>query len=122
MCSFPIVSAILSAIASTNAISMGAAFIPREKGGPVRPGQGYLVGEAGPELFSPSSSGSVVPNAALTAAGGGQAGGDAKVVNINFTITTLDARGVDQLLRDRRGLIVSMINRAVTERGRPAVA
>ena len=34
----------------------------RAKGGPVRGGGSYLVGERGPELFVPSSSGNIVPN------------------------------------------------------------
>lgn len=32
------------------------------KGGPVYPGQAYIVGERGPELFMPRTSGQVVPN------------------------------------------------------------
>jgi tape measure domain-containing protein len=35
---------------------------PRAGGGPVQAGQPYMVGERGPELFMPSSSGSIVPN------------------------------------------------------------
>lgn len=35
--------------------------LAREHGGPVAPGQPYLVGEAGPELFSPASAGSITP-------------------------------------------------------------
>lgn len=34
----------------------------RAKGGPVRAGQTYLVGEEGPELFTAQSSGTIVPN------------------------------------------------------------
>lgn len=34
----------------------------RASGGPVSAGKGYLVGERGPELFMPKSSGSIVPN------------------------------------------------------------
>jgi TP901 family phage tail tape measure protein len=33
----------------------------REMGGPVSPGQNYLVGEKGPELFSPQQSGKITP-------------------------------------------------------------
>jgi hypothetical protein len=33
----------------------------RATGGPVSPGRGYLVGERGPEIFVPTSSGSIVP-------------------------------------------------------------
>jgi TP901 family phage tail tape measure protein len=33
----------------------------REMGGPVSPGQNYLVGEKGPEIFSPQQSGNILP-------------------------------------------------------------
>jgi TP901 family phage tail tape measure protein len=33
----------------------------REMGGPVSPGQNYLVGEKGPEIFSPQQSGKIIP-------------------------------------------------------------
>ena len=38
---------------------------PREHGGPVAPGQAFLVGEAGPELLVPPMAGEIVPNRAL---------------------------------------------------------
>lgn len=40
---------------------------PRASGGPVSAGRSYLVGERGPEFFSPGSSGSVIPNRATSA-------------------------------------------------------
>jgi hypothetical protein len=39
----------------------------RETGGPVQRNQTYLVGERGPELFTPPNNGNIVPNLALTA-------------------------------------------------------
>jgi len=46
--------------------SIGGAFGGgRATGGPVMRGTTYLVGEQGPELFTPSSSGSIIPNNAL---------------------------------------------------------
>jgi hypothetical protein len=36
-------------------------FAPRAAGGPVDAGQAYLVGERGPELFSPGRSGTIIP-------------------------------------------------------------
>ena len=39
----------------------------RATGGPVSPGSSYLVGERGPEVFVPTSSGRIEPNASLTA-------------------------------------------------------
>jgi hypothetical protein len=49
---------------------------PRALGGPVAPGGSYLVGERGPELFTPSSSGNITPN-------GGFGGGANITVNVN---------------------------------------
>jgi len=49
-------SNVLSSIAGT-----------RAGGGPVDAGAPYLVGEQGPELFVPSSSGQIAPNGALSA-------------------------------------------------------
>lgn len=42
----------------------------RAAGGPVTAGRGYIVGENGPEFFSPRVSGSIVPNHALGMGGG----------------------------------------------------
>lgn len=50
----------------------------RALGGPVTPGKSFLVGEKGPEMFSPSSHGTIVPNDAL-------GGGGTKVIINNFT-------------------------------------
>lgn len=51
-------------------------------GGPVRGGKSYLVGEEGPEMFSPSASGTITPNRSLAGAGSG--GGDNLVFNYSF--------------------------------------
>jgi len=56
-------------------------FTGRASGGPVTGGTPYLVGEKGPELFMPSSSGSIVPNNRLSSSGGGSTG-----VTINYHI------------------------------------
>jgi hypothetical protein len=82
-------------------------FEGRASGGSVSAGQSYVVGEKGMEMFTPNQSGNITPNNAL--------GG---VTNINFNISANDTRGFDQLLQNRRGMIVSMINRAVNEQGR----
>jgi hypothetical protein len=41
----------------------------RAAGGPVSMGKTYLVGEKGPELFSPGSNGTIIPNNALRGSG-----------------------------------------------------
>lgn len=85
---------------------------PREKGGPVGGGQAYLVGEKGPEMFVPNAGGSIVPNNQM---GGGE-------VNVNFNISTVDASDFDELLVERRGTIVGIINQAMERRGKVGVA
>jgi hypothetical protein len=50
----------------SSALNIGSLFGgARADGGPVTAGSAYLVGERGPELFTPGTSGSVVPNHAL---------------------------------------------------------
>lgn len=56
----------------------------RANGGPVTAGRTYLVGERGPELFTPSSSGAIIPNGALQGMTGG-----GRVINI--TVNAQDA-------------------------------
>lgn len=43
----------------------------RAAGGPVSGGRSYLVGEKGPELFTPGSNGTIVPNNRISGGGGG---------------------------------------------------
>lgn len=56
----------------------------RAEGGPVNAGGAYMVGEKGPELFVPGSSGSIVPNGAM----GGGGGGGGTVVNLSYNIAS----------------------------------
>lgn len=50
---------------------LGGIFGHKAAGGPVMGSTPYLVGEVGPELFVPSTSGTIIPNSALTSGGGG---------------------------------------------------
>lgn len=79
----------------------------RAVGGPVSGGTPYIVGEAGPEMFVPQGAGRIVPNS--------QIGGEP--VNVTFNINTVDARGMDQLLMERKGMIVGMVRNAINDRG-----
>ena len=79
-----------------------------QHGGSISKGQPAIVGERGPELFIPNSSGQITQNARGT-------GGSP--VNVNFSITTLDATGFNDMLINNRGTISSIINEAVNERG-----
>jgi hypothetical protein len=48
-------------------LGFGVGIVPgrRALGGPVSPNNSYIVGERGPELFTPSSSGNITPNHAM---------------------------------------------------------
>jgi hypothetical protein len=83
------------------------------KGGAVSKGQPIVVGENGPEMFVPNSTGQITQSARGTGNGG--------AVNVNFNITTVDAKGFDELLVARRGTISRIINESVNERGREAI-
>ena len=41
-----------------------------------------------------------------------------KMVNVNFTINAVDTTGFQQLLANERGMIISMVNSAVNDKGR----
>ena len=79
-------------------------------GGSVSSGQTYLVGERGPEMFTPNMSGNITSNKDL--------GG---TTNITFNIQANDARGFDQLLQARRGLIIGMINKAMKQNAQSGI-
>lgn len=66
----------------------------RQHGGPVRRGSSYVVGEAGPELFVPNTSGRIVPNGAT----GTLAGGVTVIINGDVT-------GDEIVERVRQGLL-----------------
>ena len=73
----------------------------RAEGGPVNAGSPYMVGEKGPELFVPSSSGSIVPNGAMGSSGGSSGG-----VNVTYNIAAGVSRSelVPILEQERRRL------------------
>jgi tape measure domain-containing protein len=77
-------------------------------GGSVMGNNPYIVGEKGPELFTPASSGMITPNDKM---GGGQ------TANINFTIVANDAVGFDALLNTRKGMIKQLVSDAMLDKG-----
>jgi hypothetical protein len=86
----------------------------RAEGGPVSAGKPYLVGEKGPELFVPGSSGGIVPNDQLAGAGAG-AGGN---VSVNFNITSWDSRDTLQAISQQAPAIVGIVEQSFKKRGR----
>ena len=80
----------------------------RALGGPVMGGNPYIVGENGPELFTPNTTGSITRNSDLQGSG---------ITNINFNIQANDSQGFDDLLVQRRGMITQFVKDAMTEQG-----
>jgi len=72
----------------------------RATGGYVQSGQQYLVGEAGPELFVPSSSGRIVPN--------GQSGAN---ISVNFNNPTVRS---DADLNTIKKVVIDTLTRQMT--------
>lgn len=56
----------------------------RAIGGPVQAGRAYIVGERGPELMVPNANGTIIPNNALTAVGGGRS---ASTYNVTVNVS-----------------------------------
>ena len=85
----------------------------RAAGGPVSGGQSYLVGEKGPEIFTPSKSGKIIPNNKMS--GGG-------TVN-NITIN-VDASGSQSMEGGQQGgqqlgqLIASVVQTTIAQEQR----
>jgi tape measure domain-containing protein len=77
---------------------LGGLFGKRAMGGPVSAGSSYMVGERGPELFTPKHGGSIVPNNAL--------GGGSTSVVVNVDASGSSVQG-DQTQGKQLGLAVS---------------
>lgn len=82
-------------------------FKPAFTGYKHRAGGGYIVGEQGPELFMPETPGEIIPS-------GKDTGG---TTNVNFSISAVDATGVEELLTAQKGNIIGMIREAANEHG-----
>jgi hypothetical protein len=81
-------------------------FKPRAYGG--YGNAGMIVGEKGPELFVPSTPGTVVSNDNMT---------QAAPINANISINAIDAEGVERVLTDQRGHIIGMLREAANANG-----
>lgn len=107
-------------VASQIAAVQSMQYTGRQHGGALRAGQASVIGEDGPELIVPKQPSTVIPREVAQAVEG-LGGGRGDVVNVNFTINAVDARGVDELLLERRGTITGIINQAMQSKGRRGV-
>ena len=94
----------IEGIAASLAGSLLSVAGARATGGPVGAGNSYLVGENGPELFTPSGNGDITSNAALAATR------PQVVVNI----TTQDA----QSFTKSKSQVAAMLSRAIAQGNR----
>jgi lambda family phage tail tape measure protein len=84
----------------------------RANGGAVNAGMAYMVGERGPELFMPKSSGSIMSNAGLA----GMAASPAPVTNnYVYNISAVDAKSVSQLFYENRQTLFGTVEAAKKE-------
>ena len=97
-----------------NALGGGGGFsLPGfAKGGAVSKGKAIVVGERGPEMFVPNSTGQITQSSRGTSGNG---------TTVNFNINTVDASGFEELLVRSRGTITQLINSAVNERGKESL-
>ena len=104
----PIMAGIIGAMGAVQIAAISSQqYQGRRFGGPVSNDESYIVGENGPELFTPGATGRITANEGMIS--GGQ--------TINFNITATDAKSVDELIVQRKPMIVNMIRQATQERG-----
>jgi len=87
---------------------LGAIF--RAEGGPVKGGKSYIVGERGPEMFTPVSSGMITPNHAL--------GGSTNVI-VNVDASGSSVEGDEQQGRELGRLISVAVQSELVQQKRP---
>ena len=80
----------------------------RANGGPVGFGGAYMVGERGPEMFVPRTSGTIIPNSAMSSG--------SQVTNVSYSIQAVDASSFRQMLAREPEFLY-----AVTEKGRSSI-
>jgi hypothetical protein len=82
----------------------------KAEGGPVKKGGSYIVGERGPEMFTPGSSGMITPNHAL--------GGSTNVV-VNVDASGSSVEGDEQQSRELGRLISVAVQSELVQQKRP---
>lgn len=115
----PIVGWVLApgaALSTAAAIAAGQALLEfREKGGPVKAGHPYIVGEKRPELFIPDRSGTILPDtSALNGGGGGTT--NQYAITISMPITSTDAKSFEGRIDEMTGRIHSNLSKAIKGR------
>jgi hypothetical protein len=82
-------------------------------GGPVTGNSPYVVGEKGPELFIPKSSGTIIPNDKMS--GNQSSGGPVTNVYNNYSISAIDSQSVAQFFAQNRKMALGAVTMAQKE-------
>ena len=85
----------------------------KAEGGPVKGGSSYIVGERGPELFVPGSSGNIVPNHKL-----GKGGGSTSIV-VNVDASGSSVEGEEEESRELGSMLAAAIQTELVRQQRP---
>ena len=84
----------------------------KANGGPVRSGKSFIVGEKGPELFTPGRSGAITPNNKL-------GGGGSTSVVVNVDASGSDVQGDDSGAKELGTLISVAVQGELIKQQRP---
>jgi len=84
----------------------------RSKGGPVKTGGSFVVGEKGPELFVPRRSGTIIPNDKL-------AGGGSTNISVNIDASGSSVQGNEQQGKELGRVISAAIQSELIKQRRP---
>ena len=84
----------------------------KANGGPVRSGRSFIVGEKGPELFTPGRSGAITPNHKLM-------GGNNTSVVVNVDASGSDVQGDEAGAKELGGLISIAVQSELVKQQRP---
>lgn len=100
----------LSYLRGEKGVGSAQNFIPRAEGGPTLPGVGYIMGEHGVEVNTPSQSGYITPNDQLS-------GGNSRGVSNTFHISTMDADSFRDFLAKNKDILTGTVESTLNEGG-----
>jgi len=99
-----------------NALGFGGVDGKAAKGGTIGAGKTFLVGEEGPELFTPGRTGMVTPNDKIGT------GGETPNVNITYNIQSFDSKDTLQAITENAPTISAIIQNEFSKHGRRGFA
>ena len=82
----------------------------RASGGSVSANSPYMVGEEGPELFVPKTSGSIIPNGQAVA-------GSSESTVVHMSINAIDAKGVMDFFTKNKGQVLGIVQENMSRGG-----